>query len=223
MSDGWIRLHRKILNWGWYTDINTSRLFIHLLLKANHKSNHWRGHQIDRGSCITSLRHLSNETGLSIMQIRTAINKLKSTGELTIETTSQFSYITMNNYNEYQQGNRLPNKRITHEQHTSNTRVTTNKNDKKDNNIKINNIYMSFKEKINSNSRLTKQAKLKLRTRLKSFTEKELLKAIDNFSKNNWWVEKNSGRGIAWFFHSDDRIDQFLCLKPEKRMEVVRL
>lgn len=35
--EGWISLYRKILNWEWYSDANTFRLFIHLLLQANHE------------------------------------------------------------------------------------------------------------------------------------------------------------------------------------------
>jgi hypothetical protein len=34
---GWIKIHRSILEWEWYEDTNTFRLFMHLILKANHK------------------------------------------------------------------------------------------------------------------------------------------------------------------------------------------
>lgn len=40
--DGHIKLFRKFLDWGWYQDINTKVLFIHMLLKANWKDgNSW--------------------------------------------------------------------------------------------------------------------------------------------------------------------------------------
>ena len=83
---------------------------------------------------------------------------------------------------------------------------------------KINNIYKTFKEKINNGNRLTIKAKLKLKTRLKTFTEQDLLKAIDNFSKDSWWMEHNSNRGVAWFFHSDERIDGLINLKPIEKI-----
>jgi hypothetical protein len=41
--NGYIKLHRKLVDWEWYTDIPTKTLFIHLLLVANHKPNKWRG------------------------------------------------------------------------------------------------------------------------------------------------------------------------------------
>jgi DNA-binding Lrp family transcriptional regulator len=77
-------------------------------------------------------------------------------------------------------------------------------------------IYAHYSEKINNHSRLTDEAKRKIEKRLKSFGEDELLKAIDNFSQDKWWMENNANRGVAWFFKSDDRIDQFLNLPQVK-------
>jgi len=82
----------------------------------------------------------------------------------------------------------------------------------------INQIYSSYKKLINPNSRLTDKGRLKIKTRLKSYSAADLIKAMEKFSKNSWWVEHNAGRGVAWFFNSDDRIDQFLNLL-EKRKE----
>ena len=82
MSIGWIKLHRGLTEWEWYDDINTSRLFIHCLLKANHKDKKWRGLDIKRGSFWTSLDTLSEETGLSKKCVRTSLDRLKATCEL---------------------------------------------------------------------------------------------------------------------------------------------
>ena len=75
-------MHRGLLDWEWYDDINVCRLFVHCLLRANHKPKQWRGKTIDRGQFWTSLDTLSAETGLSKKQIRVAFDKLKSTGEV---------------------------------------------------------------------------------------------------------------------------------------------
>lgn len=56
---GQILLHRKIVEWEWYTDINTCRLFIHMLLIANWKEGHFRGTTVPRGSFVSSLEKLS--------------------------------------------------------------------------------------------------------------------------------------------------------------------
>ena len=74
---GFISLHRKILNWEWYDEPNTFKMFIHCLLRANHKDSSWRGEDIKRGQFITSLSHLATETGLSVKQVRTALKNLE--------------------------------------------------------------------------------------------------------------------------------------------------
>ncbi len=111
MNNGFIVLHRKIFEWEWYNDINVFKLFIHLLLSANHEDKTWKGHLIKRGQLITGRIKLSQETGLSQQEIRTCLNKLKLTNELTIKITNKFSILTIENYNTYQQkNNKLTNK-----------------------------------------------------------------------------------------------------------------
>lgn len=127
MHRGYIKEYRKIVDWEWYTDVNTCHLFRHCLYKANIEDKKWRGQFVARGSFITSLEHLSHETGLSIQQVRTALNKLKSTNELTSTSTSHNTVITVNNYDLYQDINMRDNKRITNEQQTNNKQITTTK------------------------------------------------------------------------------------------------
>lgn len=80
-------------------------------------------------------------------------------------------------------------------------------------------IYNFYQLKINKLSKLTDQAKLKIKARLKVYSVEELKSAIDKFSQDKWWMENNSHRGVAWFFHSDDRIDQFINLKELTQTE----
>lgn len=99
---GYIKLHRKLLDWGWYTDLNVRVVFLHLLLKASFKDSVWRGVPVGRGQLVTSRAHLAAETGLSERQIRTALNKLKTTGEVTVKATKQYTLLTVSNYAFYQ-------------------------------------------------------------------------------------------------------------------------
>ena len=124
-SNGWITIHRQILEWEWYDDTNTFRLFMHLLLKANHKNKRYKGKLIKRGSLITGRDLLANETGLSVQQIRTSLSKLKSTNEITIKSSKKGTEIQIVKYDDYQ---KVTNK-VTNKQPTSNQQVTTNNND----------------------------------------------------------------------------------------------
>jgi hypothetical protein len=134
--EGWIKLHRKMLNWEWYDDANTWRLFVHCLLKANHKDKKWQGIKIKRGSFITSSLVLAEEIKLTRQQIRTSLSKLILTNEITIKTTNKYTYVTVNKYNEYQQNNQQNNLQITNKQPANNQQITTTKEYK--NNISIN-------------------------------------------------------------------------------------
>lgn len=128
MMTGWIKLHRQILEWEWYSDVNCFRLFTHLLLKANHREKRYKGIELNVGSIVTSRDLLSRETGLSSQQIRTALNKLISTNEITSVTSPQGTIIQIVSYEKYQ----VLTNDITNEQPTSNQRVTTNKNNNKE-------------------------------------------------------------------------------------------
>ena len=109
----YIKLFRKMLNWEWYTDVNTKVLFLHCLLKANWKDGSWHGHAYKRGQFITSLKSLAKETGLTIQQVRTALDHLKSTGELTSTEYPKFRVITVVSYDLFQSTNKQINNKLT--------------------------------------------------------------------------------------------------------------
>lgn len=137
MSSGWIKLHRQLLEWEWYDDINTKCLFLHCLLKANHKDKTWRGVKIKKGSFLTGREKLSSETGLTEQQIRTCLRKLKSTRDITTKSTSKGTVLTVENYSFYQNcENNQPAKQPRNAPE-DNQQVTTTKNDKNDKNKDI--------------------------------------------------------------------------------------
>lgn len=101
-NTSYIRLNRKILDWEWYGDINTCRLFIHMLLKANWKDGEFKGKHIPRGSFVSSFGKLAEETQLTVDEVRTAVKHLISTKEITKQAYSKFTVFTVKNYDAYQ-------------------------------------------------------------------------------------------------------------------------
>lgn len=99
--EGWIKLHRKFQNWEWYTTPNMAHLYVYLLLSANHKDSRFRGIKIARGTTHSSLTKIKAATGLSLRSIRTCLERLKTTGEVTVQTTNRYSIITLCNYDIY--------------------------------------------------------------------------------------------------------------------------
>ncbi len=102
MEGNYIKINRSLLRWEWYGDINTARLFLHMLLKANWKDENYRGTTVPRGSFISSISQLSKETNLTVKEVRTCVNHLKTTGEVAVKSNNKYSVFTVNNYDVYQ-------------------------------------------------------------------------------------------------------------------------
>lgn len=100
--NGFIKTHRKIMEWEWYKNQNVKDVFLHLCLNANFKENNFEGVRIKPGQLVTSQSHLAEELGLSRQKIRTALKNLERTGEITMEPTNKFTMITIVNWGKYQ-------------------------------------------------------------------------------------------------------------------------
>lgn len=151
-DDGFIKLHRKMLKWEWYKDINTKVLFLHCLLKANWKDGRFQGIEVPRGSFVTSLSTLSEELSskeytFTVQNVRTSLKHLTLTGELTSKSYSKYRIITVNNYNEYQVANIVPNKHLTSSQQAANKQLTTIEEKKEIKEIYNNNNISVYVEK----------------------------------------------------------------------------
>jgi hypothetical protein len=101
-KQGFIVLHRSMLDWEWYTDEKVKSVFLHLLLTANFEDKKWRGVDVKRGQVITSIENLAKSTCLTIKQIRIVLDKLKKTNEIVVKGASSYSLITLTNYCLYQ-------------------------------------------------------------------------------------------------------------------------
>ena len=134
--EGYVKLHRKILEWEWISDDNVFRLFAWLLLKANIKEKKWRGIVIKRGQLFTSRKSIAEELKISIQQIRTATDKLISTEEILVESTNKGLLITISNYDTYQDAKiekqQSNNNQITDSQQSNNNQSTTTKEEKEE-------------------------------------------------------------------------------------------
>lgn len=112
-TSGYIKSFRKILNWEWFTDINTCHFFLYCLLRANYDTQRFMGVEIPRGSFVSSLESMSMETGLTIQNIRTCIRKLETSQNIKSTPTNKFTIINVVNYELYQDEKIETNKRLT--------------------------------------------------------------------------------------------------------------
>lgn len=106
-SGNWIKLYRKIKEskvW-FYTD-SQFRVWVTILLSVNWNESWARfdGKEVklQPGQMVTSIQHLSDESGVSSNIVRTTLNKLEDDEMVTRETTNQGTKLTVLNWHKYQ-------------------------------------------------------------------------------------------------------------------------
>jgi len=165
---GYIKLHRRILDWEWYKDSNTKNIFIHLLLNACYDDCRFMGKSVERGEYITSLSRISSDLDIPVRQVRTALKRLQQTGEIDTQTTNKYTRITICNYESYQIEERKSKPKATRKRQTNDKQTTDiSKNITKQENK--NNIFYqsclndtSWSEVVCMQNQLTKNALNKL-------------------------------------------------------------
>lgn len=129
---GYIKIHRKFRDWEWYSEPVVKDVFLHLLITASWEDSRYKGHEIKAGQTIITVSGLASELGVSTRQVRTAIEKLESTGEITRKTTNRFTVVTVENWSLYQadyddDGKQMTNKRQTDDKQMTNGWQTDDK------------------------------------------------------------------------------------------------
>ena len=188
---GWIKIHRKFLDWEWFNKSEAVHLFLYMVIKANHKDNKWQGNDVKRGQFISSLGNISSATGISIQQIRTILKKLEKTNEIIVKSTSQFTIVTICKYECYQDENEDANKPITNNQQTTNKQSTTNKNEKKEKNEKevILDSWIEYRK--SAKKTLTQQSIKSILVKMQNYTNEQCKFVINKSIEQGW-------QGLFW-------------------------
>lgn len=74
-----------------------------------------------RGSVCASLRHISEQTGVGLQRVRTAIKRFSDENMIDTKLTHGKSMISLCNFDKYQNPNNAANTLPTQQQHTANT------------------------------------------------------------------------------------------------------
>lgn len=138
-SMGFVAFPRGLTAWEWYDDPNTCRLFFHLLLTANWEPKNWHGIVVSPGSRVASVKKLAEETGLTIKNVRTSLEKLKTTNYLAIKATNKYSVISIENWGAITGSGKLTGNQPANNRQTNGNQLATTKPLKQ-----INNITSSF-------------------------------------------------------------------------------
>ena len=157
MSEGWFKVHRCLFEKAiWQQSTPEQKvILITLLGMANHKGREWewksKQFKAEPGMLVTSLESITARCGkgISIQNVRSALNKFKKYEFLTEEVTKTGRLITILNWGLYQGSDYVTNKdtnnqvtndqqstnkEVTNSQQTGNKELTPNKNDKNNKN-----------------------------------------------------------------------------------------
>ena len=189
---GWIKVFRAFQEWEYYASINHTRLFLHLLLRANYRETVWRKERVKPGELLTGRKKLAQETGLSEGQIYRALNDLSNSGEINIRSTNKFSIITIVNWEKYQSSEQQTEQR-TEQQTKQQTNTSKEVKKKRNNNIAqfdFDSFYSGYPRK---------EGKKKGRDKFENqITSQEKYDRLCNALENYKQLLRDEGRGKSY-------------------------
>ncbi len=101
-NNGFIVIHRKLLEWKYAQFPYAVALWVYLILKANWKPSYFLGVEIPRGSLATSLHNLADATGMEVHTVRKWLKRFEEEGQITRKSTNRFTIINITNYAAFQ-------------------------------------------------------------------------------------------------------------------------
>ena len=87
---GWIKLHRKIIEWEYFTNPECVQLLVYLLCQAD-----------EEGNVFTTVERICADLRLTRQVVRDRLKKMSSTNTSTIKSTINGTYITLCNFTSY--------------------------------------------------------------------------------------------------------------------------
>ena len=131
-TGGYITLHRKIMENPVWQNEGILKLFLYLLLMANHEQNRflWNGQEqtIERGQFLTGRFALAEALQQNPSTVKKRLKILENLGILTIKSTNKFSIITIVKYDDYQTQKVKSTTKSTNKVPTEYQQSTTNNN-----------------------------------------------------------------------------------------------
>ncbi len=186
-KEGWIKLHRKLLdNPVIFKDPDYLAVWIFLLLEATHTEmkRDFGGKTIilKPGQLITGRPAIERQTKVQASKVERILKRLKSEQQIEQQTSTKGRLITILNWNEYQNNEQENEQQVNNNRTTSEQQVNTNKNVKNVNNVKNDNTHIDA-DSINNHV-----------TRDSADLSKHGKKCVDN--KSNTDLDNNSSTDL---------------------------
>lgn len=151
MEQGYVKLWRKCLDSGLLKNPTAWQLFGYLLLKATHRAHRQlvggMVFDLQPGDVIFGRSKAADDLCVGEQSIRTALKLLEKLEIVTSKSTNKCTVISFVNWHRYQDeqpaSNQQTNQHLTSSQPAPNQYLTTNKNERKKENIKTDTSYLA--------------------------------------------------------------------------------
>ena len=140
LKDGWIKLHRKMLDSIVFQDAKLFHVWCYCLLKANHKDKEtiFNGQKVfvKRGQFIWGRHKAAEHLNMPGSTAERKLKVLEELNKVSLKVNRRFTMLTVCKYNTYQSKD-VQDEQLMNNPRTSDEQVmNTNKNDKNDKNEK---------------------------------------------------------------------------------------
>ena len=112
MTNGWIKLHRTLLDKAIFMNPHALQVFLYCLMKATYKDMKLavgnRVIYLKPGQLLYGRKRVSQRLGMGEGKLRGVMDYLEQNGTITIERHSQYSIVTIVNWEQYQNGEGVP-------------------------------------------------------------------------------------------------------------------
>ena len=169
--EGWIRIHRKLIEAPWFSKSEYVHLWLYLLLKANHRDKEiYLGSEkilVRRGQLLTSRHKLSEVVHIQENKIYRMLKCFENEHQIEQQKTSRYTVITILNYDIYQKNEQVIEQQMNNQRTTNEQPMNTNNND--------NNIYITLFNKYKEQIEKEPNRVVQIISRMKESADYELL------------------------------------------------
>ena len=207
MNNGWIKLHRQIIDNDIFRhDLNAWHVFEVLLLLADRRNASWSGGRFT----------LAEACNIKPTTLYKCLKRLEKAEMVTLSSNNKYTTIHICNWDKYQEdGNSSGNNKVTTKGQQSNT-ITRSKNKELRNNKRdVEKIFAHYIKTFNKNpnqTKLTQKRISKISERVKETSVEMVMSAITNVSRQPFYMGDND-RGwkadIDFITRNYEQIERF--------------
>jgi len=202
LRQGWVSLHRKLLESNVFQDEKLLKIWIYCLLKATHKEHEQLvGKQLVNlsvGEFVFGRKKASSDLKISESTVWRNMKLLEKMGNISINSNNKFSVVKVENYQQYQSDKEDFEQQVNNKRTTNEQQVNTNNNINNINNInkdirttqfdsiirEWNSLDKNISE-IQSINSGTKRYTM-LQARINEYGEDKVIDAIKNVNKSSF-------------------------------------